>query len=167
MGLTPLAGLPGATRSGSVDPRYVPTYSMSRFLARKALLGSTRTVWFSVCSLVFHMQPTLGNYRPRPRRRCTSRAPRKSSTRRGLEGPDGHHELRHHSRVLVLGPADEAGVGHPRWTGSAIMWADITCSLNGKVDALVFAGGIGEKERAFLGRDTEQAGCLGFAIDAS
>lgn len=25
MGLTPLAGLPGATRSGSVDPRYVHT----------------------------------------------------------------------------------------------------------------------------------------------
>lgn len=26
MGLTPLDGLPGATRSGSVDPRYVPAY---------------------------------------------------------------------------------------------------------------------------------------------
>lgn len=26
MGLTPLAGLPGATRSGSIDPRYVPPF---------------------------------------------------------------------------------------------------------------------------------------------
>lgn len=33
MGLTPLAGLPGATRSGSVDPRYV--------------FSRTRTVWLS------------------------------------------------------------------------------------------------------------------------
>lgn len=30
MGLTPLAGLPGATRSGSVDPRYACFLSFSR-----------------------------------------------------------------------------------------------------------------------------------------
>jgi acetate kinase len=33
MGLTPLAGLPGATRSGSVDPRYVPHLAMGSIQA--------------------------------------------------------------------------------------------------------------------------------------
>lgn len=39
-------------------------------------------------------------------------------------------------------------------------------SLNGKVDALVFAGGIGEKSAKLRQRVTEQAGCLGFEVDA-
>lgn len=38
-------------------------------------------------------------------------------------------------------------------------------TLNGKVDALVFAGGIGEKSCLLRKRVTEEAGCLGFEID--
>jgi acetate kinase len=38
-------------------------------------------------------------------------------------------------------------------------------SLGGKVDALVFAGGIGEKSDLLRKRVTEQAACLGFEID--
>lgn len=38
-------------------------------------------------------------------------------------------------------------------------------SLNGKVDALVFAGGIGEKGEKLRSRVTEEASCLGFAVD--
>lgn len=37
-------------------------------------------------------------------------------------------------------------------------------SLNGKVDALVFAGGIGEKSAELRRRVVEQCGCLGFVI---
>ena len=37
--------------------------------------------------------------------------------------------------------------------------------MHGKVDALVFAGGIGEKSDKLRQRVTEQAGCLGFAVD--
>ena len=40
-------------------------------------------------------------------------------------------------------------------------------SLGGKVDALVFAGGIGEKSDLLRKRVTEQAACLGFEVDAS
>jgi acetate kinase len=38
-------------------------------------------------------------------------------------------------------------------------------SLHGKVDALVFAGGIGEKSDLLRKRITEEAACLGFAVD--
>jgi len=38
-------------------------------------------------------------------------------------------------------------------------------TLNGKVDALVFAGGIGEKSDLLRKRVTEEATCLGFEID--
>jgi len=37
-------------------------------------------------------------------------------------------------------------------------------SLNGKVDALVFAGGIGEKSALLRQRVTDEASCLGFEI---
>ena len=38
-------------------------------------------------------------------------------------------------------------------------------SLHGEVDALVFAGGIGEKSDRLRQRVTEEAGCLGFAVN--
>lgn len=38
-------------------------------------------------------------------------------------------------------------------------------SLGGKVDALVFAGGIGEKSDLLRKRVTENAACLGFEVD--
>jgi len=38
-------------------------------------------------------------------------------------------------------------------------------SLNGKVDALVFAGGIGEKSGLLRRRVAEEAACLGFEVD--
>ncbi len=38
-------------------------------------------------------------------------------------------------------------------------------TLNGKVDALVVAGGIGEKSALLRRRVAEEAGCLGFQID--
>jgi acetate kinase len=38
-------------------------------------------------------------------------------------------------------------------------------SLHGKVDALVFAGGIGEKSDLLRKRVTDEASCLGFEID--
>jgi len=39
-------------------------------------------------------------------------------------------------------------------------------SLRGRVDALVFAGGIGEKSDRLRAAVVEQAGCLGFVLDA-
>lgn len=66
MGLTPLAGLPGATRSGSVDPRYVTPLL--------DLLNSSNTsaVLFSI------MLVMLGNYHPVLLQNFTSREPKRS-----------------------------------------------------------------------------------------
>lgn len=38
-------------------------------------------------------------------------------------------------------------------------------TLHGKVDALVFAGGIGEKSDKLRSKVAEQASCLGFEVD--
>jgi len=38
-------------------------------------------------------------------------------------------------------------------------------TLNGNVDALVFAGGIGERSADFRRRVVEACGCLGFRVD--
>lgn len=38
-------------------------------------------------------------------------------------------------------------------------------SLHGKVDALVFAGGIGEKSELLRRKVTQEVGCLGFEVD--
>lgn len=38
-------------------------------------------------------------------------------------------------------------------------------TLRGRVDALVFAGGIGEKSGALRAAVVEQVGCLGFVLD--
>lgn len=38
-------------------------------------------------------------------------------------------------------------------------------TLHGKVDALVFAGGIGEKSELLRRRVTEEIACLGFEVD--
>lgn len=67
MGLTPLAGLPGATRSGSVDPRYasVPT-------VRRCDPNFKQTVWYSTTLQMWGNSPRL------PRRNCTSLAQRRS-----------------------------------------------------------------------------------------
>ena len=43
MGLTPLAGLPGATRSGSVDPRYVNSGAISNLVLTKLIVSSSTT----------------------------------------------------------------------------------------------------------------------------
>ncbi|KAK4131947.1 acetate kinase [Trichocladium antarcticum] len=85
MGLTPLAGLPGATRSGSVDP---------------SLVDPTMRLAFDL--VVDRISGFVGAY---------------------------------------------------------------FVTLRGRVDALVFAGGIGEKSDRLRAAVVDQVGCLGFAID--
>ncbi|KAI5288705.1 hypothetical protein KEM54_004979 [Ascosphaera aggregata] len=48
LGLTPLAGLPGAARSGSIDPRYEPCRALFK------------TLWLMLFSLVFHYTSEAG-----------------------------------------------------------------------------------------------------------
>ncbi|KAG9247984.1 acetate kinase-like protein, partial [Calycina marina] len=135
MGLTPLAGLPGATRSGSVDP-----------------------------SLVFHYAANVGKLSP-----SSTDSLHISRAEEILNKEAGWKSLTGTANFGEIAASDE-----PKMKLAFDIFVDRICgflgsyyvSLGGKVDALVFAGGIGEKSEKLRSRVTEQAGCLGFEIDA-
>ncbi|KAI2629377.1 acetate kinase [Xylaria nigripes] len=137
MGLTPLAGLPGATRSGSVDP-----------------------------SLVFHYTgyaETLSPAATTPLH--ITRAEEILNTQSGWKALTGTTNF----GTIVSDPAN------PRYKLAFDLFVNRICgyvgsyylALGGRVDALVFAGGIGERSDVLREAVVTQAGCLGFEIDAT
>ncbi|ROW16249.1 hypothetical protein VPNG_01836 [Cytospora leucostoma] len=136
MGLTPLAGLPGATRSGSIDP-----------------------------SLVFHYASDVGKLSPASTKELhISRAEtilNKESGWKALTGTTNFGAI-----------ADESS-DDPSHKLAFDLFADrisayvgsYYVSLRGQVDALVFAGGIGEKSDRLRRTVVENCACLGFEID--
>lgn len=137
MGLTPLAGLPGATRSGSVDP-----------------------------SLVFHYASDVGKLSPASTKELhISRAEEILNKEAGWKALTGTTNF----GAIVSGADD----GDAKMQLAFDLFVDRVCgfigtyyvSLRGRVDALVFAGGIGEKSARLRGAVVEQLACLGFGID--
>jgi len=135
MGLTPLAGLPGATRSGSVDP-----------------------------SLVFHFTHDAG--RPSP---GSSKELHVTAAEEILNKQSGWKALTGTTDFGQISGSDSAECKLAfalfvnrvqNYVGSYYV------ALGGEVDALVFAGGIGEKGARFREAVVEKASCLGFEIDA-
>ena len=136
MGLTPLAGLPGATRSGSVDP-----------------------------SLVFHYASDVGKLSP-------------ASTSQ-LHISKAEEILNKQSGWSALTGTTDFGAIAARDTPERRLAFDILVdrisgfvgsyfvSLEGDVDALVFAGGIGEKSADLRREVVRKVRCLGFGIDES
>ncbi|KAF2144056.1 uncharacterized protein K452DRAFT_223757 [Aplosporella prunicola CBS 121167] len=134
MGLTPLAGLPGATRSGSIDP-----------------------------SLVFHYTHEAG-------------MPSRSSTKE-MHITQAEEILNKQSGWSALAGTTDFGQisasDDPRCKLAFEIFADrilgyvgsYYLKLEGEVDALVFAGGIGEKGARLRERVVAGAKCLGFEID--
>ncbi|KXJ89206.1 acetate kinase-like protein [Microdochium bolleyi] len=134
MGLTPLAGLPGATRSGSVDP-----------------------------SLVFHYASDVGKLSP--------------SSTKDLHISRAEEILNKESGWKALtGTTDFGAIASsedPRMKLAFDLFVDRVCgyvgsyyvALRGEVDALVFAGGIGEKSSRLRREVVESVGCLGFEVD--
>ncbi|KAK4040538.1 Acetokinase family-domain-containing protein [Parachaetomium inaequale] len=138
MGLTPLAGLPGATRSGSVDP-----------------------------SLVFHYASDVGKLSPASTKDLhISRAEEILNKQAGWKALAGTTNF---GVIAGAGPSEEDGDKRLAFD----LFVDRVCgfvgsyyvSLRGRVDALVFAGGIGEKSDRLRAAVVEQAGCLGFVLD--
>ncbi|EFY86817.1 putative acetate kinase [Metarhizium acridum CQMa 102] len=134
MGLTPLAGLPGATRSGSVDP-----------------------------SLVFHYASDVGKLSPASTERLhISRAEEILNKQSGWKSLTGTTDF------SIIAGSDE-----PKYKLAFDIFVDRICgfigsyyvSLEGQVDALVFAGGIGEKSARLRDEVVRRTSCLGFAID--
>ncbi|KAL2756154.1 hypothetical protein ACRALDRAFT_2042347 [Sodiomyces alcalophilus JCM 7366] len=134
MGLTPLAGLPGATRSGSVDP-----------------------------SLVFHYASDVGKLSPASTAELhISRAEEILNKQSGWKSLTGTTDFR------VISESDK-----PECKLAFDIFVDRICgfvgsyyvALGGRVDALVFAGGIGEKSSKLRDRVAKSVSCLGFDID--
>ncbi|OAA56756.1 Aliphatic acid kinase, short-chain [Cordyceps fumosorosea ARSEF 2679] len=134
MGLTPVSGLPGATRSGSIDP-----------------------------SLVFHYTNSAGKL--------------SSSSTKDLHISRAEEILNKESGWAVLaGTRDFAAIAASNDAQKKLafeLFVDRVCafvgsyyvSLRGNVDALVFAGGIGEKSAQLRSAILEGVACLGFSLN--
>ncbi|KAI0899374.1 acetate kinase [Annulohypoxylon nitens] len=135
MGLTPLAGLPGATRSGSVDP-----------------------------SLVFHYASDVGKLSP-----SSTKELHISVAEEILNKQSGWKALTGTTNFGVIASNED----DPKCKLAFDLLVDRICafvgsyyvSLGGRVDALVFAGGIGEKSEKLRAAVVAQTECLGFRID--
>jgi len=142
MGLTPLNGLPGATRSGAVDP-----------------------------SLIFHYTNKAGKISHNPNLSIglhVTQAEDILNTKSGwksLTGTTNFGEIT--SRADLSSPSEASGnayrLAFDLFTDRILNYiGSYYVKLNGNVDALVFAGGIGERSRELretVGRGVE---CLGF-----
>ncbi|KAF7912556.1 uncharacterized protein EAF01_001577 [Botrytis porri] len=136
MGLTPLAGLPGATRSGSLDP-----------------------------SLVFHYATNVGKLSPQSTSSLhISRAEEILNKESGWKSLTG---------TTDFGTITSSSSSDPTMKLAFDIFIDrilsyighYYISLHGNIDALVFAGGIGEKSEVLRERVGEEIRCLGFEID--
>lgn len=136
MGLTPLAGLPGATRSGSVDPSLVFHYASD---VGKLSPASTKDLHISRAEEILNRE-----------------AGWKALTGTTNFGEIASSDKPSHQLAFDLFVDRVSG-----FVGSYYV------TLKGQVDALVFAGGIGERSDRLRAAVVDQCSCLGFSIDAS
>jgi acetate kinase len=134
MGLTPLAGLPGATRSGSIDPSLMFHFTHS---AGKPSRSSSEKMHITQAEEILN----------------------KNSGWKSLTGTTDFGKIsaseRHEDQLAFNIFVDRiSNYVAPYFT-----------KLDGKVDALVFAGGIGEKGDRLRKAVVEGVRCLGFEID--
>ncbi|KAF1917418.1 Acetokinase family-domain-containing protein [Ampelomyces quisqualis] len=135
MGLTPLAGLPGATRSGSIDP-----------------------------SLMFHFTHSAG----KPSRSSSEKL-HITQAEEILNKNSGWKSLTGTTDFGYISSSDryEDQLAFHIFVDRITNYvAPYFTKLNGKLDALVFAGGIGEKGDKLRTAVVDNVKCLGFALDA-
>ncbi|KAL8720366.1 MAG: hypothetical protein Q9225_002754 [Loekoesia sp. 1 TL-2023] len=141
MGLTPLAGLPGATRSGDVDPSMVAKLS----------------------SLIFHFTHDAGKPAPGSSQKMhISQAEDILNKKSGWKALTGTTDFGH-----ISSSADpQCKLAFDIFVDKVVSFVgNYYVKLEGNVDALVFAGGIGEKADMLRNRVVEKCQCLGFGID--
>lgn len=139
MGLTPLAGLPGATRSGSIDPSLVFHYTHD---AGKLSPSSTKSLHITTAEQILNKESGW---------KALTGTTDFGTISSKAEGGDEKCKLAFDLMVdRILG-----------FVGSYYV------TLRGDVDAIVFAGGMGEKGLALRKAVIEGAKCLGFDIDQS
>lgn len=137
MGLTPLSGLPGGSRSGDVDPSLIFHYTSD---ASKLSPSSTKELHISTAEDILNKQ----------------------SGWKALTGTSDFAKIADpaapDSHKLALEIFVDRIIGY---VGSYFV------KLDGHVDALVFAGGIGERSAMLRRRVVEKCACLGFTLDPS
>jgi acetate kinase len=137
MGLTPLEGLPGATRSGNIDPSLIFHYTSS---ADKLSSSSTEKMHITTAEEILNKQSGW--------KALTGTTDFGAVTKRAAKGDE--------MAKLAIDIMVDRVVGY-----IGTYWV----KLGGKVDALVFAGGIGEKGAEFRQAVCEQVSCLGIKMD--
>ncbi|ETN36396.1 acetate kinase [Cyphellophora europaea CBS 101466] len=135
MGLTPVSGLPGGTRSGDIDPSLVFHYTSD---VGKLSPSSTTDLHISKAEEILNKQSGW--------KALTGTSDFAEIAK--ADAPDTHK--------LALDIFVDRIVGY---IGSYYV------KLGGEVDALVFAGGIGEKSSYLRQLVISKVSCLGFAIE--
>ena len=134
MGLTPLAGLPGATRSGSIDPSLMFHYTHN---AGKPSHSSSEKMHITQAEEILNKQSGWKSLT--------------GTTDFGKISSSDRYEDKLAFNIFVDRILNYIG---PYFT-----------KLDGEVDALVFAGGIGEKGGKLRQAVVQGVKCLGFAVD--
>ena len=137
MGLTPVSGLPGGSRSGDIDPSLIFHYTSD---ASKLSPSSTKELHISQAEDILNKQ----------------------SGWKALTGTSNFAEIAAKdapdSHKLALDIFVDRIIGY---VGNYFV------KMDGKVDAIVFAGGIGEKSAMLRQIVVDRCACLGFDIDLS
>ena len=149
MGLTPLAGLPGATRSGSVDPSLVFHYASD---VGRLSPGSTKELHISRAEEILNKEAGWKALTGTTDFGVIAAAKGKDTT----VADDDYNDDDDARRRLAFDLVVDRICG---FIGSYYV------SLRGEVDALVFAGGIGEKSALLRRAVVDQCRCLGFELD--
>lgn len=139
MGLTPLSGLPGATRSGSVDPSLVFHFASD---VGKLSPHSTSKLHISKAEEILNKQSGW--------RSLTGTTDFSAISSNSSDTPDSHR--------LAFDLFVDRIAG---FIGSYYV------SLEGNIDALVFAGGIGEHSERLREEVVRKVKCLGFGLDGT
>ncbi|KAL2796838.1 Acetokinase family-domain-containing protein [Aspergillus keveii] len=138
MGLTPLAGLPGATRSGDIDPSLVFHYTSE---AGKLSPASTKEMHISTAEEILN----------------------KKSGWKVLTGTTDFSQI-----AVKDPPTPQHKLAFDIFVDRIVGFVgNYFVKLDGQVDALVFAGGIGEKSALLRKVVVEKIRSLGFGIDSS
>ncbi|KAK9374171.1 Acetokinase family-domain-containing protein [Lipomyces chichibuensis] len=138
MGLTPLEGLPGATRSGSVDPSLIFHYHSD---SSRMSTASSKDVHLTIAEDILNK-------------------------RSGWQSITGTTDFGLITKRAVEENDERAKLAFDMFVDRVSMYVgQYWVALQGKAVALVFAGGIGEKGKELRAAVIEKVSCLGFTID--
>ena len=152
MGLTPLEGLPGATRCGSVDPSLIFHYTDN---AAEVVTDDSQVV-----KVKFSIGEEILN---------------KRGGWKGITGTTDFGEIVRQMKAVdaKYKPGEKRDPEDEKWQLAFDIFADRVCNfagsyflkLEGKIDAIVFSGGIGEHSSDIRDVVLSRMACLGVDFD--